>query len=192
MIELKNELFQIELIEESTFTLDSTDNKPYSKLFNPINFKKGDNYSAVRFTMYDEVNDDTFKSYILITPFYFCESALLKENNLIVFLNNYIVEIDLTVLEVINCKQFSDYGVFFSIHYFSGGYLIYGELEIIKLDNEFNKEWVFGYCDIFISATGEESFQIKDEKIYLVCWNGNKLILDRDGNLIQQLSSSIN
>lgn len=164
MIELNNELFQIELIEESMFTLDSTENKPYSKLFNPINLKKGNNYSAVCFTMYDEANDDTFKSYILITPFYFCESALLKENHLIVLLNNYIVEIDLTVLEVIHCKQFSDYGVFFSIHYFSGGYLIYGELEIIKLDKEFNKN---GYLAIVIYSLVQltsKHFKLKRKK----------------------------
>lgn len=47
MIELKNELFQIELIDESTFTLDSTDNKVYNKLFNPINLKRSDCYNLI-------------------------------------------------------------------------------------------------------------------------------------------------
>ena len=68
----------------------------------------------------------------------------------------------------------------------SDGYLIYGEIEIIKLDNEFNTLWKFSGRDIFVSTTGKNAFELTDHSIKLYDFNDNFYEIDFDGKLINE------
>ena len=68
----------------------------------------------------------------------------------------------------------------------SDGYLIYGEIEIIKLDNEFNVAWKFSGRDIFVSISGKNAFEIAEQSIKLYDFEDNFYEIDFDGKLINE------
>lgn len=186
---LENSKFRVALFfDKPKFQLDSADSVPYEKLFNPLSFKKRDYYSSFCFVVLDEfIPDDELKQYVFITSPYFYNSILLKDNELLVLLETTIITLDLTKMEINLIKCFSEqaFGCYFSIQQFDDGYIIHGELEIIKLDKEFNKLWEFSYKDIFVNLSDEETFKIIEDKIYLTDWNNDKITLDKNGNVIE-------
>ena len=64
------------------------------------------------------------------------------------------------------------------------GYIVYGEIEIIMLDLDFNKVWGFTGRDIFVSQTRKNAFVLGENSIELYDWENNYYELDFNGNLI--------
>lgn len=109
----------------------------------------------------------------------------MEDCQLTVLMNTTITVIDLATLNLIRHKEISDFGSYFSIYAFDNGYLVYGELEIIKLDIALEAEWTFSEADIFVSADDSiNPFNINGETIELCDWNGNYYHLDKSGNQI--------
>ena len=69
---------------------------------------------------------------------------------------------------------------------FKNGYVVYGELDILKLSPTFDIEWSFSGEDIFVSQDGSMPFQIANDTIYLSDWNGRKYTIDRYGKEITE------
>jgi len=69
-----------------------------------------------------------------------------------------------------------------AIYEFDGGYVIHGELEIIKLSATLEIEWVFRGGEIFVRLDGDCSFEIKGDKIHVVDWANVRYEIDRFGN----------
>jgi len=69
-----------------------------------------------------------------------------------------------------------------AIYEFDGGYVVHGELEIVKLSSMFEMEWRFLGRDIFVSSDGDCPFEIKGNKIYVVDWLNIRYEIDRFGN----------
>ena len=61
--------------------------------------------------------------------------------------------------------------------------MIYGEIEIIKLDNNFNIVWKFSGKDIFVSVSGKNAFEFTAGSIKLYDFEDNFYELDFDGNI---------
>ena len=89
-------------------------------------------------------------------------------------------------VRIISGYKLDVFGTTFSIYRMSDGYLIYGEIEIIKLDNEFNTLWKFSGRDIFVSTTGKNAFELTDHSIKLYDFNDNFYEIDFDGKLINE------
>ena len=64
-------------------------------------------------------------------------------------------------------------------------YLIYGEVEIIMLNHEFQKVWSFFGNEAFVSLTKKDSIRVDDHSIQVYDQNGDFYELDVQGNLIQ-------
>ncbi len=75
-------------------------------------------------------------------------------------------------------------GCNFGIYQKSNYYIIYWEIEIIRLNEQFKKVWSFSGEDIFVSQNGECPFSLADDKIMLNDWNGTYYEIDLNGNLI--------
>ena len=65
------------------------------------------------------------------------------------------------------------------------GYLIYGEIEILMLDFDFNLMWKFSGKDIFVSVTGKKAFELCEDSIKLYDFEDNFYEIDYDGNKIE-------
>ena len=114
------------------------------------------------------------------------DCAILEDDILTVLQNDYITLIDLKLVRIIACYELDVFGTTFSIYRMSDGYLIYGEIEIIKLDNEFNVAWKFSGRDIFVSISGKNAFEIAEQSIKLYDFEDNFYEIDFDGKLINE------
>ncbi|NRT71378.1 hypothetical protein [Clostridium beijerinckii] len=180
---LKNEKFQVKITEDETFTLESTDNLPYDIFFNPENLDRSNITKALRIRIKSK---DRERDVILIGSFYCYDTdcAVLEDNKLAVLMNNTVTVIDLEECKISKHEKFSEFGCYFSICKFQGDYIIHGELEIVKLDKDLNKEWDFSGADIFVTQDNNKPFQISGDKILLYDWNGAYYELDMNGKLI--------
>ncbi|ALB45679.1 hypothetical protein [Clostridium beijerinckii] len=180
---LRSEKFQIEVTEDKTFTIQSTDNKPYDILFNPENLSWRDITKAFRIKI---KSDDRERDIILIGSLYCYDAdcAILEANKLIVLMNYAVTIINIEECKILRHKKFSDSGCYFGIYEFRNGYIVYGELEIVKLDKSLNKEWDFMGADIFVTQDKNVPFQISGDKIKLYDWSGAYYELDMNGKVI--------
>ena len=180
---LKSEKFQVEITEDKTFTLQSTDNIPYNVLFNPENLRRSDITKAFRIRI---KSNDSEKDIILIGSLYCYDTdcAILEDEKLIILMNGTVTIIDIEEYKILRHEKFSNFGCYFGIYKFQDSYIIYGELEIVKLDKYLNKEWDFSGADIFVTQDKNKPFQISDNKIQLYDWNGVYYELDMNGKLI--------
>lgn len=184
-MQLKNLQYSIDIEIDNTFTLESTDNRPYDYIFNPEALTRND-YTKV-FSIRISKGCDEPTNIALIGSFYsFPEDcAILKDNHLTVLMDSTITVIDLITLSIIRHKIFSDFGTYFSIYSFDNGYIVYGELDIVKLDITLQIEWTFSGADIFVLP--DESiipFNINGDTIELRDWEGKYYYLDKYGNKI--------
>lgn len=178
---LQNDKFFIEITEDNTFTIASSDNRKYDLLMNPTNLKHS--YKALRISVKGNVN----REIVLIGDECTCTQdncAILEDDVLTVLLNNHITQINVAALEIVGGYDLDVFGTTFAIYRMVDGYLIYGEIEIIKLDNSFNIVWKFSGKDIFVSVSGKNAFELTAESIRLYDFEDNFYELDFDGNMV--------
>ena len=179
---IQNEKYHIEITEDETFVVDSNDNAKYDYVLNPL-AKCSDNMYKVLKIVIQGYQNCTAALIGDINTFV-VDCAILDKNVLIVLQNDYITQIDLDSMQIVAGYELDVFGTTFSIYKMSDGYLIYGEIEIIKLDNNFQVLWRFGGRDIFVSITGKTSFEITSNSIKLYDFYDNFYEIDFDGNLI--------
>jgi len=178
---IENEIYKVKIIRDETFTLNSTDNKPYHCVFNPDDMKRSDYYKVLSITV---EYFDSEKRIALIGSLFGADEdiALLDGNDLIILMNTTITVINCQTLSISLHKAIAKGGIYFSMHRFDNGFVIYGELEILKLSFEFEKEWDFSGADIFVTHDGSNPFHIENDTIHLLDWEGRQYVVDRFGN----------
>lgn len=132
---IKNDIYQISIDKDETFSLESTDNKPYEILLNPDNLKKSDYFKA----FYISIEANCNKRQIVLVGSLFGSddnTAILDNNDLIILMNTMIIVIDCLTLTIKTHRHIPDNGCYFSIYRFNSGYIVYGELEIVKLTKQ--------------------------------------------------------
>lgn len=185
-MKLRNDKYEIDISKDITYTLQSADNKHYDYEFNPSNLTKNDFIKTFDIQV-NEINNHNSAINIALIGSLFCSTehcSILMNTALIVLMNNVITQIDLETKSIIGIKDIGSYGCFFEIYQVDGGYIIYGELEILKLDYALNIEWDFSGSDIFVTQDNCPAFIITNEYIQLCDWNGIIYKLDLAGKLI--------
>jgi len=77
--------------------------------------------------------------------------------------------------------------LYFFLYPITDGFLIHGELSILRLDRNFEQVWDFCGSDIWVVPDGtRKALQIVDDRILLEDWNGIKYILNMDGKLVAE------
>ena len=184
---LQNDKYTIEITEDKIFTLDSADNRKFDLLMNPTNLKHS--YKALRISVKGNVD----REIVLIGDCCTCAQdncAILEDNVLTVLLNNHITQFNMEALEIVGGYDIDVFGTTFAIYRMADGYLIYGEIEIIKLDNNFNIVWKFSGKDIFVSVSGKNAFELTAGSIKLYDFEDNYYELDFDGNIINHVDKN--
>ena len=173
---LTNEKYKIEIQIDPYFTLCSVDNKPCDYFFMTQEFTRNDSnfISAVRIEV--ETNEQS-KAVMVVAPYLSIidNCAIIKDDSLIVFLCDTLLDIDLLSFSLQLRKKILEFWTGMAIFQFDDGYIIYGELEIVKLNKSYITEWTFYGCDIFIA------FRIIDNTIFLEDILGNKYCIDKYG-----------
>lgn len=111
--------------------------------------------------------------------------TVLNNEKLIIAKFNTLYEINLLRGEA-RYKQIDDLAGAIGLYKLDDGYIIHGEMQILKLDFELNIVWWFCGADIFVSPQGEKSFKLSEDKIELIDFENNRYTINLNGELIEQ------
>ena len=181
---LQNEKYSVRITTAHTYIEESADNRSYDYILNPNKLGRNNMYRILCISVTGTKNAEI----ALVGDYYTSDidCAILEDNILTVLQNDYISQIDLETVQIIAGYELDVLGTTFSIYRMSDGYLIYGEIEIIKLDNEFNVAWKFSGKDIFVSITDKNAFELTDRSIKVYDFEDNFYEIDFNGNLIRE------
>lgn len=180
---LSNETYKISITKDDAYPLRSIEIRTYNHKFNPCGYNENNFHAAFVIRAKTTSNEVCIT---LIGSFYSNADhcAVLDGSNLTILMDDEIVLFDLKTVSITAHKTIGD-ETYFSIYPISGGYLIHGELEILRLDNKYERVWSFYGSDIWVTQDGtHEAFMIANDQIMLEDWNGVKYALDMDGRLI--------
>lgn len=154
-MKLESSEYKIRIKKDETYAVGSEDNIHYDVILNPENKRHNDYYSVLAVEI-DKFYEKTKIALIGDYYSYDTDCAFLENNTLTIMQNNT----------------------------FTDGYVVYGELSVVKLNKDYEKEWEFSGKDIFITQNGKEPFELCNDRIKLYDWLGNYYELDRNGNLL--------
>lgn len=182
---LKNEFCFVEISIDTTYSVQSSDNRHYDLEWNPQNYGQNDDYKTL------SIYIDLFHRAIhiaLVGDFlsYDFDCAVLDGKVLTILQNNTISQICVENGTFILHKEFECFGSTFGLYRVADGYIIYGEIEVIMLNLNFDKVWAFSGRDIFVSQTRENAFVLGQHSIKLYDWEDNFYEIDYTGKLIEE------
>lgn len=182
---LQNNICNIKISVDETYTVESADNNFYDLVLNPRHYKKNNMYKtfSIRIDLFYEVI-----RVALVGDFYSYDTdcAILDDKVLTILQNDAIVQIRISDGSLLLYKEFDCFGCNYGIYKVKNDYIIYGEIEITMLDSKFNKKWTFSGRDIFVSMSKKKSFELCDKSIKLHDFEDNYYEIDFDGKLISE------
>ncbi|QUH31156.1 hypothetical protein [Vallitalea guaymasensis] len=181
MIELDEESMRI--YNESQYTHNSTDNnRMYNKHYYGVNCNK-QNVSTqigIRYTVTD-ANVILLASGGVSGLHDTC--YIVDQGTLLICVGDCIFSINIMDLSLNWVIQGDDITCF-QMFKANDMYVIHGELGISAVTSDGEIRWCFRGRNIFVTPDGKDDFRIIDDKIHLTDWEGNKYILDLEGNLL--------
>ncbi|MDE6580414.1 MAG: hypothetical protein K2K41_07765 [Ruminiclostridium sp.] len=184
---LSNDLCTVNVSIDEQFTVNSADNKHYDKIYNLNNYRKSDHYKTT------SINIDLSpkKLSIALVGDYFSsdmDCALLDNEILSVLQNRYITHIRVTDGSVVGQTDLQESAsINYAIYKVPKGYILYGEIDIVGLSNDFKRKWTFSGRDIWASVTGKNPFEICEDRIKLYDFCDNYYEIDFDGRIIRDI-----
>jgi len=182
---LENEVCTVKISLDDTYTVGSADNRHYDMVINPANLSSSD--LSKTFSISIDLRHHNHMI-ALVGSYLSCEydCAILEGSDLLVLQDDDLVVIDVLSGRLIKYIHMDCFGSNFGIYRIPKGYIIYGEIEIIMLNDSFEKQWTFSGRDIFATQSSKNSFAICDNTIELFDWEDNYYKIDFDGNLIEE------
>lgn len=98
--------------------------------------------------------------------------SILHNNYLTIAKFNTVYRIDVYTGKI-EYTHFFGMGGAFQLYLLEDGYLIHGEMEVVKLDFSLNKLWDFWGEDIFVSLKDEEWCKVYSDRVELIDFLGN-------------------
>ncbi len=184
MMRVSSEKYNINIEVDSTYTLNSADNRYFSKVFK---LHEDINRSYTKTFSISIVYEDKEINIALVGDYYSdCENcAVLNNDILIILMNNKVAFIELKNINLLKVIEVSSFCCF-SISKFKVGYIVHGELDIVYINDNWEKEWSFSARDIFTTPDGSDVFEIEEDKIRIKDWEGYIYTLDSKGKLISE------
>lgn len=176
---LENNNYKVNIEVDTTYTVKSTDNRNYDLIFQVEDYPRGHMYKAFSITVIcKELEYCIALVGSCFSEVYHC--AVLNDNELVVLMNNDIIFIDLKNINILRNMLISDFGTCFAIYKFKDGYVIHGELEVIKLDSRGKIEWKFSGGDIFVTSK-MDNFSALEDEIIVEDWQGYTYHINENG-----------
>ena len=137
---------------------------------------------AVRAKMQEYYQDDLTGAF---TNDY--SAFVAQKSRYVILLRDAVLTADSQTQEVSIAIDLHDrLGQFFEICRHENDYILYGELEIIRLSASFEVLWSFSARDIFVDPDGASAFETDFDGIYLMDWLGWHYRISYDGKLINE------
>ena len=183
MLILSNESYEIDITKDNQYTLFSVDNKFYNHVFQIEEYSRNDYVYAYSVLVRSLVIE--YKIAFIGRGYGSVENcAVLEDNTLVILIDNYLVFIDLITQNLLLKIKVIDFGTGIEIYAFDDGYIVNGEVDIIKVDKLGNKIWSFSGGDVWVRPDGESSISIQRDKLLLTDFEGYEYHLNRLGKEI--------
>ena len=185
MIPFQFKNLTIEVFDDSTYSYGSTDNK-----FNYLKHYFGDGgqeYPVSKHGIKIFDNDKEINSCIIIgsagATGIHKNSVLIDNDKLILCCCDTLFCLTLPELNLL-WQTKVDTATCFQVFKLDNDYLVHGELEISRVDNEGKIKWQFGGADIFVTIEGQDEFEFNSDHIMLTDFCKTKYKIDFDGKLL--------
>jgi len=157
----------------------------YNKMYNPANYKRNDFTKA--FSVHIDLCGREITLAIIGSHLSFIDDcALLEDDVLTVMMNEQFFKINILDGTVINYKTLDIFASNFAIFKIDQGYVVYGEIDILFLDENFEKKASFSGRDIFVSISGKNPFTLTKNTVQLYDFEDNFYEVDFNGNVIRE------
>ncbi|AJA47002.1 hypothetical protein CPAST_c09020 [Clostridium pasteurianum DSM 525 = ATCC 6013] len=180
---LSNKDFQIEITKDTQYTLFSTDNKFYNHIIQMEKYNRND-FVCVYCIFVHSLTADYSVAIIGRAYGNVKNCAVLENNIIIILIDNYVVFFDLIDEKLEKKIRVLDFGTGIEIYPFDDGYIVNGEIDIIKVDKSGSKIWNFSGRDIWVRPNGESSINILRDRLLLTDFEGYTYHLNKLGKLI--------
>lgn len=183
IVRLRNERFDVE-IDEMPKTEFGEQTIQYKHIIDLQNLVQSEFHKIFLITVIDQNRSENI---VLIGDEQSAaeQCALLQNHTLTVLLNDVIVQLDLVDCTLVRAKDLNWGGCNFELHGIENDYLIYGELYVVRLNQNLEEIWQFSGRDIFVSITGKRAFEMGTESIRLYDFLDHFYEIDFSGKLIR-------
>ncbi|MDE6594342.1 MAG: hypothetical protein K2K57_14920 [Oscillospiraceae bacterium] len=175
---LSNQNFTAQITLDDIYNVNSADNvTKYDKILDPMGIKE--HYKILRIAITYRGETQLIG---LICRFLTYEScAVLRDNDLVILSQNYLLSLDLQKGEIAAVQKLDIFESTFNIYPYKEDFIIYGELDIARVDKNFNMLWNVGGADIFVTRDGTLPFEMNGNGITARDWLGNVYNIGFDG-----------
>lgn len=176
-----NDKYEITVGRVDNYSANSADNKYYDKCIDVNDADVYGHYTCYGMEVLSFENGEVFS--IILLASYCCKvfenSGILKEDTFYLILDNRVIKMDLKDFSYIIYSIPESLGTYYEIYDCDKGFLVYGEIELVLLDKEFNEQWRYCTQDILY---GVDSLHLNEESISFTDYDGNYHEVDWSGN----------
>lgn len=179
-----NDIYEIRVERVCNYSANSTDNKHYDKCVEVGNADVYGHYTSYEMEVLSFENGKNF-TVILLASYcskVFENSGILEEDVFYLILDNQIIKMDLKDLSYAMYSIPAPFGTYYEMYDCSRGFLVYGEIELVLLDREFNEQWRYCTQDILFGA---DCLHINEEFISFTDYEGNYHEMDWNGKQLK-------
>lgn len=188
MVKLNYKNYQIEVINDINYTINSADNlKVYDKVFFQGKSIEDKFYPTSKCGIIIKESGSKIASAII------CESGgttaiteksfLIEDDKIWICVTNKVYCLEIPSLDLIWRKEI-DFITNFSIHKVEEDFIIHGELDIKRITKSGETIWSFGGRNIWVNPESKTEFNIENNQIHLFDFESNEYILDFNGETI--------
>jgi hypothetical protein len=189
-VTLQHKEWLIEVFDDSSFTESPDSPTRYDKVYQHENHKEYSPISQHAIVVYHD--NKKIASAILLASAggtVVSEDAMLIEgDDLIARCCNMVFSLTIPQLDL-NWMLQADSATVFSIHRYQDSFITHGEMGIARIDWNGKECWRYGGSDIFVCIEKGNPFQMHENHIELMDFNGSKYKIDYDGNTIEYIES---
>jgi hypothetical protein len=187
-MKLKYKNYEIEVIDEPNYTLNSVDNlRYYDKVYFEGKHQEDRFYPNSKHAIIVSEFETEISSAIIcevggLTGVF--ENSFIIENDKIwIRVSNKIYCLEIPSLELQWKREF-DYVTVFGFYKIENDFITHGELEIKRITRNGEIVWSFGGKDIWVNIEGKTELKIENDKIRLFDFESNEYLINFDGKLI--------
>ncbi|MFD0991632.1 hypothetical protein [Tenacibaculum geojense] len=165
------EKYQVELLNKSDYNPDSNDNlnKYLKNYLTESDFKLPTIIGITILENGTEINSAIIGTEGAVTELH-KTSQIIESNRILICCCDSVFCLDLPTLNL-NWKTKVDKATAFEIFKIENGYIIHGEMEITRINNDGKIIWQNGGADIFVSQNEKDDFEVKDNLVKATDWN---------------------
>jgi len=176
--------YQVKIIDESEYNPDWKDN---SSDYEKKHFIESDYRLSTKFGIKIFENEIKLNSALITSEGGASglheTSQVIENNRILICCCDSVFCLELPTLNLI-WRTKVDWATALQIHKIDNGYIVHGELEITRIDNDGEIIWKNSGADIFVTPDGKDDFEISSGLIKVMDWDRKSYVWDFDGNEI--------